>query len=188
MNDKRQLLIEASVDLFAEEGFWNTPTAKIAKQANVAKGTLFNYFESKDDLIECVYLELVREYVAYIREAWPEEASVKIKLEHVWFRSIDWGLRYPERYKLLSQLRVSDTLKGVHRDRDLEEMSFLMALEQQGRQSGLFEDITAEYFRSLMRINLHASIRYAERHQLKEMALVKHIAKGFEIFWKGITI
>ncbi|MEM7334961.1 MAG: TetR/AcrR family transcriptional regulator [Chloroflexota bacterium] len=187
MNDKRQLLIEASVDLFSEEGFWNTPTAKIAKQANVAKGTLFNYFETKEELIECVYLELVHEYVAYIREGWPEDAAIKTKLEHVWYRTIDWGLKYPERYKLISQLRVSDTLKGMHRDRDIEEMSFLLALEQEAREDGLIEDISPEYFRSLMRLNLHASIRYAERHQLKEMQLVKHIAKGFEIFWKGIA-
>ncbi|MCW5843897.1 MAG: helix-turn-helix transcriptional regulator [Caldilinea sp.] len=44
MSDKKQQLLEASIDLFAREGFWNTSTASIAKHAGVATGTLFNYF------------------------------------------------------------------------------------------------------------------------------------------------
>ena len=58
MSDKKQQLLEASIDLFAREGFWNTSTASIARHAGVATGTLFNYFPSKDALIDAVYMHL----------------------------------------------------------------------------------------------------------------------------------
>jgi AcrR family transcriptional regulator len=32
MNEKQKQIIEASIDLFAQQGFWNTPTSRIAKQ------------------------------------------------------------------------------------------------------------------------------------------------------------
>ena len=65
MSDKRTQVLEASIDLFAEEGFWNTPTTRIAKHAGVGTGTLFNYFDSKEGLIDSVYMELKREWGEY---------------------------------------------------------------------------------------------------------------------------
>lgn len=38
MKDKRTQLIEATIDLFSKEGFWNTSTARISKHAGVATG------------------------------------------------------------------------------------------------------------------------------------------------------
>jgi len=49
--DKEKAILEAAVAVFAERGFWNTPTSLISKTAGVADGTLFTYFATKDDLI-----------------------------------------------------------------------------------------------------------------------------------------
>lgn len=47
--DKRQTILRAAIQLFAEEGL-NAPTARIAKLAGVAEGTVFTYFTNKDGL------------------------------------------------------------------------------------------------------------------------------------------
>ncbi len=117
MNDKRKQLIEASIDLFARGGFWNTPTSRIAKQAGVGTGTLFNYFESKAVLIDAVYAQLKQEYVGHIAFDYPENGSVKTRFEHIWFRYVDWGVRNPMRHDLLIQLRLYQRINryGTHR-------------------------------------------------------------------------
>lgn len=48
--EKRERITSAAATLFAERGFSATDVAQIAKQAGVAKGSLYNYFESKEDL------------------------------------------------------------------------------------------------------------------------------------------
>src|SRR5690606_37882473 len=108
MHEKEKQLIEASIDLFAQEGFWNTPTARIAKHAGVATGTLFNYFASKDVLIDAVYQQLKQEWLGHLMAGYPQAGTLKERVEHIWFRYIDWGLRFPVRYGLLNQLKLSN--------------------------------------------------------------------------------
>jgi AcrR family transcriptional regulator len=48
-NTKRAIL-RAALELFAEKGFYNTTTKAISRKAGIAEGTLFNYFETKEDL------------------------------------------------------------------------------------------------------------------------------------------
>ncbi|WP_308635671.1 TetR/AcrR family transcriptional regulator [Paenibacillus silvisoli] len=47
----RTRIKEAALSLFAEQGYEHTSVESIAKQAGVAKGTFFNYFASKDELL-----------------------------------------------------------------------------------------------------------------------------------------
>ena len=46
----RRAILRAALDLFAEKGFYRTTTKAISKKAGIAEGTLFNYFETKEDL------------------------------------------------------------------------------------------------------------------------------------------
>ena len=46
----RQAILKAALALFAEKGFYHTTTKAISRKARIAEGTLFNYFETKEDL------------------------------------------------------------------------------------------------------------------------------------------
>jgi len=57
-SDKRSDIMQAALDLIAEQGFHRTPMAEIAAKAGVAAGTIYRYFESKDVLITELHREL----------------------------------------------------------------------------------------------------------------------------------
>ena len=46
----RQAILRAALALFAQQGFYHTTTKAISRKAKIAEGTLFNYFETKEDL------------------------------------------------------------------------------------------------------------------------------------------
>jgi len=46
----KQAILAAALRLFAEKGFYHTSTRAISRKAGIAEGTLFNYFETKEDL------------------------------------------------------------------------------------------------------------------------------------------
>lgn len=46
----KRAILQAALDLFAEKGFYNTTTKAISRKAQIAEGTLFNYFQTKEDL------------------------------------------------------------------------------------------------------------------------------------------
>ncbi len=51
---KRRLIIDTALELFANEGYSHTSIAQIAKKAGISKGLLYNYFTSKEDLLMAV--------------------------------------------------------------------------------------------------------------------------------------
>ena len=63
--DKRERLLREAARLFAERGFNQTDVAQLASRAGVAKGSIYNYFESKEDL----YLYVCRDGMRRSREA-----------------------------------------------------------------------------------------------------------------------
>jgi len=56
--DKREAILQATLELVAEHGFHDAPCSLIAERAGVAAGTIYRYFENKDMLILELYREL----------------------------------------------------------------------------------------------------------------------------------
>jgi AcrR family transcriptional regulator len=187
MSDKRTQVLEASIDLFAEEGFWNTPTTRIAKHAGVGTGTLFNYFGSKEGLIDSVYMQLKKEWGEHVLAGWPADGSFKQQLEHMWYRFIDWAMKYPDRYTLKQQLRLSELVSlDIHDQEEEMSMVFVVNMYNQAVGDGVLIDIPIEYFGMLLVAQVEAAIEYAQLQDLQDMALLKHIALSFEIFWNSV--
>lgn len=57
----REKLLDAALKLFAEKGFHATTTEAIAKSAGLSKGLLYNYFDSKEALLEGVVMRAMDE-------------------------------------------------------------------------------------------------------------------------------
>lgn len=54
----------ASLELFVEKGYRNTSVAEIAKRANISKGLIYNYYKSKEEVLESVlsgFLQMEKE-------------------------------------------------------------------------------------------------------------------------------
>jgi len=58
-NDKRRRIIQAAVRVFAHKGYSLAKISDIANQAKVATGTVYIYFESKDDLLQHCMNEVI---------------------------------------------------------------------------------------------------------------------------------
>lgn len=54
--EKRHLIMQAALELFANEGYHTSSISIIAKKAGISKGLIYNYFESKEDLLKAIIL------------------------------------------------------------------------------------------------------------------------------------
>jgi len=59
--DKRHLIVEAAVHVFAEKGFHQARVSDVARRAGVADGTIYLYFKNKEDLLLCIFEEKMDE-------------------------------------------------------------------------------------------------------------------------------
>jgi TetR/AcrR family fatty acid metabolism transcriptional regulator len=58
---KRDAILRAAIDVFADRGFFSAQVADIARAAGVAAGTVYLYFKSKDDLLVSIFDRSMRE-------------------------------------------------------------------------------------------------------------------------------
>src|SRR5262245_16840471 len=66
---KRDAILRAAIDVFAERGFFHAQVADVARAAGVAAGTVYLYFRSKDDLLASIFERTMREAFAEGRAA-----------------------------------------------------------------------------------------------------------------------
>ena len=78
--DKYRRILEAAISVFAEQGFYQSTVAQIAKAAGVADGTIYLYFKNKDDILVQFYQYKTRQIFERFREAVNQPASAEDKL------------------------------------------------------------------------------------------------------------
>src|SRR5712672_4848696 len=79
-NDKRGRILDASVKVFAERGYFSSTVAEIARAAGVADGTIYLYFKSKDDLLLRLFDEKMTQLLAEAKAALADEHTAPDKL------------------------------------------------------------------------------------------------------------
>jgi len=60
-SSKRKLILDTALELFAREGYYPSSISKIAKAAGISKGLIYNYFESKEDIIRTIILQGIKD-------------------------------------------------------------------------------------------------------------------------------
>jgi AcrR family transcriptional regulator len=63
---KRTLIKETALELFAENGYDATSISEIAKKAEISKGLMYNYFSSKEELLQIICNDLSEEFIRMI--------------------------------------------------------------------------------------------------------------------------
>ena len=60
---KRERILRAAIDVFAQSGYFNAKVSEIAKAAGVADGTIYLYFDGKEDLLITIFREHTRNFL-----------------------------------------------------------------------------------------------------------------------------
>ena len=183
--DKRNAILEAATRVFAKRGLTGAPTSEISKQAGIAEGTLFTYFETKDDLINALYRELKLELADAMMSGFPRKKSVRIRLRHVWDRYVSWGVANPDQRKVLAQLTVSEVLTKESRDAAgapfVEFQTTIRdAIEQRVFRSDLPAELISKSLVALGEATIDLTVS-------KPSNTNKYRDSGFQMFWAGIT-
>ncbi|TCP32130.1 TetR family transcriptional regulator [Scopulibacillus darangshiensis] len=76
---KFKLIVDAAVDVIAENGFHKARISKIAKRAGVADGTIYIYFKNKEDLLITLFQEKMGQFIEKIEQEIAGKQEVKEK-------------------------------------------------------------------------------------------------------------
>jgi AcrR family transcriptional regulator len=181
--DKRSAILAAAMEVVAEQGD-SAPTAKIAKLAGVAEGTLFTYFSNKEELFNALYLELKAELNAVLMKGFPAEANVKVRLHHLWNKYLDWGTAKPLKRKAMALLGVSEKVGAETKREGAKPFGEVEKTIKESLDQGALRDLPADFVNALLGSIAETTMNFMAASKA-EAATYREA--GFDAFWKAIA-
>ncbi len=171
---RRQQLAQTAIELFSEHGFENVSIAQIAKAAGVAKGSIYDYFESREELIMAAIMVWMGEVESTAELILADIDDPEEKLRTFVNALIDYFINDPRAIKLvisMMHLALVDD-KILERQNLLKEMflgmrRLVISFIMEGISKGDFDPKMASKAESLT-INLLAFLDGIALHHLMD--------------------
>ena len=140
---RRQLIIDKAIELFAKRGYADTKIGDIAKAADMSVGLMFHYFESKEKLFE----ELVR-YGAQAADNTPREMNFENPLDYfegflkTLFHYAKEQPRIMYMFVIMGRIQSGDGIPGhiLEIARSADQISQSAEIIEAGQQYGYFRE------------------------------------------------
>lgn len=185
-NQKKEAIFQSTLKLIHEYGFHGTPMSQIALQANVATGTIYHYFTSKDELI----LELFK----YCREKtnehifqFDEEASYKERFASVWKRLVHYYVENKEIFRFIEQFYSSPyyELMQQRKDPSYYGVDRMRLFFKEGIDAGIIRNVN---FFTLVSIFIGPATSIIKHYRFNQFCKITDQDRDdlIEIIWNGI--
>lgn len=138
--EKREAVVEAALDMFAERGFHGAPTSLIAERAGVGVGTIYRYFRNKEELIHCVFDEMHQRFHQRFPESLGEDVSLQERLTLLLGQLLAIFIESPREFRYLEQYHYSPFADLERPEIPPEEHNAIGKLLGEGRDAGLFRE------------------------------------------------
>ncbi len=146
--NKRDDVIQATLEIIAENGFHNAPTSLIAERANVGMGTIYRYFKSKEELIHAIYSERLNIVKEYIQVDYNTASPLKERYVKLCRNFFDYMINNPLDYGFFEQYRnspyglkeQSDNMLGFKHGETPDNYPLLQLLNE-GQKLGVIKEL-----------------------------------------------
>jgi TetR/AcrR family fatty acid metabolism transcriptional regulator len=137
--DKFEQILEAALCAFAKDGFYNTKIADIADRANVADGTIYLYFENKDDILINLFERRMEWFIERSKSRIDDIDGTSVeKLEQLFFMHLQIAADHRELAEFITvELRQSAKFIKEYENQYFHEyLKFIETLIRQGQNNG----------------------------------------------------
>ncbi|MFV8225636.1 TetR/AcrR family transcriptional regulator [Christiangramia aquimixticola] len=181
---KRDALVKATIYLVNNHGFHAAPMSKIAKLANVSAGTIYLYFENKQDLVNRVYIEVKESFTKFAFKNYNEELSVKDGFENIWKNIAEFKLKEIDEAMFLTQCDNTPIVDEPSRKEGLKHLQPLLHLWERGQKEGIIKPVSPYllYAYSIYPIAFLMNMQQREVCSLTSA----NIDEAFEMAWNSI--
>ncbi len=146
--DKRRMILDAAIRVFARRGFHLCRVSDVADEAGVAYGLVYHYFDSKEEILNTLFLERWQVMLDAIAEIDGRDVPAREKLYLVASFIIDSYRHEPELMKVIivEVTRSAHSFGRLHLEKIREAYAGIARIVDSAREDGSFRsDIPGEF-------------------------------------------
>jgi TetR/AcrR family fatty acid metabolism transcriptional regulator len=139
--DKYHRIIDAATKVFAKKGFFKAKVSEIAKEAKVADGTIYLYFENKDAILIALFEEQMKRVLENMREDISKEKDVIKKIQKFALSHLKLIEQNKDMAEIIQvELRQSTKfMKEYKNEKFAEYLDLISAIVKEGQDKGIFK-------------------------------------------------
>lgn len=150
ITDKHSKILQSAINVFAEKGFFNARISDISKEASVADGTIYLYFNNKYDILISIFEEEIGKIIARVKQELQSIDDPAEKLEI--FATLHLSIVEENRNLaevIQVELRQSNKFIKEYRNKKFAEyLNIISQIIRYGQNQGIFrEDIQLGVFK-----------------------------------------
>jgi len=165
--NKKERVLKATTEIIAVEGVNGSPMSQIAREANVATGTIYHHFNSKEEIINEIYLNIKKNFGLVIENRKAKKKGSKEEFESVWLGFYYYFIENPMEFKFIQQIEHCPI---ITRKTNIECEKYILPIFE-FYQKGINENVFVNMDTMLMGNLIYDNI----------MTIIKLNIKGFEI-------
>ena len=104
--DKKKRIILTMLELVVKQGFHATPMSQVAKEAKVAVGTIYHYFDSKEKIIEEIYIMIFKDFGIVVSANLNTQDDFKKQFKTMWINLYNYFVSNPLAFKFTEFIGV----------------------------------------------------------------------------------
>ena len=141
-NEKYYRIINAATKIFAKKGFFQAKVSEIAKEAKVADGTIYLYFENKDSILISLFEEQMKRVLDNMREEISKETDSVKKIERFALNHLKLIEQNKDVAEIIQvELRQSSKfMKEYKNEKFAEYLNLIGDIIQEGQKEGIFKN------------------------------------------------
>jgi len=149
--DKRRIILDAAVRVFARQGFNGCRVSDIADEAGVAYGLVYHYFRSKDEVLDTLFLERWNVMLEAIRETDARDIPPREKLYAIASFIVDSYRHDPDLMKVIivEVTRAANSFAQTHLAKIREAYELIANIVEKAQDEGAFKDTITPQFAAL---------------------------------------
>ena len=179
---KKDDILNTTLKLVIEKGIHNTPMSLIAEEAGVGMGTIYNYFASKEELINALYLKLKEDEAAYMLNNFKSGMSVRQSFFFFWTNILSYFISHPKEFQFLEQFYFSPLIDLEARQQGALYFAELTKVYEEGQKPRDFKERgyhSADLFYAWL-IGFFSQISHLRRYHLDKKAIKDAVTAAWD--------
>lgn len=177
--------MDAALACFVDRGFYGTAIPLIAKEAGVAAGTIYHYFDSKEALVNALFRHWKTEVAQRVFMKFPHDAGAREQFRVMWHEMIAFAREHPKAFAFIELHNHASYLDDESRAVDGHLKGFARGVIQGAQAEGLLKSLDATV---LMELVFGAFVGMMRAHWEGRVELNDHVIEQAEkACWDAVS-
>jgi len=187
--NKHQKILHAAIKVFSEKGFYNSRVSEIAKEADVADGTIYLYFKNKDDILISLFEEEFGKFVQNMQVELGKEKDPLQKIKRFAITHLSIVTKHPHLGEVMGvEVRQSTKFMKEYINKPfLEYLNIIRSVVIEGQEKGLLrKDLTPGVMKRAFFGALDEMARYWVLSTKKKHSIDQAAIQISDVFIRGM--